>query len=122
VAIDPFLRDARLALAEAHLAAGDPGSARAQLDMVLLARPADPAALRALSTAWLQEKKPAEAIRAAEQAVAADRSAASHLALARAALAAGDPAAARKAVGQALRIARKGPDADEARRISAAAR
>jgi len=121
VKIDPFLYDARRALAEAHLASGDAAAARAALDMLLLARPRDAAALRTLSAAWLAEKQPAEARKAAERAVALDRSAASHLALARAALAAGDPATARRSADQAIHAAKKGPEADEAKRIAALA-
>jgi predicted Zn-dependent protease len=121
VKIDPFLYDARRALAEAHLASGDAAAARAALDMLLLARPRDAAALRTLSAAWLAERQPAEARQAAERAVALDRSAASHLALARAALAAGDAAAARRSADLALRAARQGPEADEAKRLASLA-
>jgi predicted Zn-dependent protease len=121
VQLDAFLLDARRALGEARLAAGQPRAARADLDLVLVARPRDAAALRAVSAAWLAEKQPADARRMAERAVAADGSAASHLALARAALATGDKPGARRAADRALALARRGPDADEARRLAAAA-
>jgi predicted Zn-dependent protease len=121
VQLDAFALDARRALGEARLAAGHPAAARADLDAVLVARPRDAEALRALSAAYLAEKQPADARRIAERAVAADRSAASHLAVARAALASGDAAEARRAADRALALARRGPDADEARRLAVAA-
>ena len=120
VKLDPSDLAARRALGEARLAAGQPSAARADLDFVLLGAPRDTAALRALSAAWLEEGQPREARLAADRALAvAPKDPAVLLAGARAAAAAGDAVAARKLAARALRAGLRGPDRDEAKRLTA---
>jgi Tfp pilus assembly protein PilF len=122
VALDGFRFLERSALAEARVAAGDPGRARADLDLVLTARPKDADALRVLAAAWLAEKSFGEARRTADRAAAAAPKDPRPLLIgAKAALQLGERGEAKKLTDRALKLAPTGPAADEAKKLAAEA-
>jgi predicted Zn-dependent protease len=119
VALDGFRFADRIALAEAHLAAGDPKAARADLDLVIAARPKDPDALRVLAASWLATNSFGEAKRAAERAAAAaPRDARPLVVAARASLQIGELGDAKRFAARALKL---DPKSEEARKVAAEA-
>jgi tetratricopeptide (TPR) repeat protein len=123
VAADPSDLEVRRSLGAARLTNGKPSLARAELDAVLLAHPADLEALRLLSEAWRAEGQGTEARRTADRGLArAPQHSGLLIAAARAALAQGDRAAAHALAQRAVKAARRGPDADEAKVLFAQAR
>jgi tetratricopeptide (TPR) repeat protein len=122
VALDGFRFADRTALAEARVASGDPGRARADLDLVLSGRPKDPDALRVLAAAWLAEKSFGEARRTADRAAAAAPKDPRPLLIgAKAALQIGERAEAKKLADRALKLSPAGATAEEAKKLAAEA-
>lgn len=122
VALDGFRFADRITLAEAHLAAGEPKTAREDLDLVIAARPKDPDALRVLAASWLGTQSYGEARRTADRAAAAaPRDARPLVIAARASLQIGELGDAKRYAARALKLDPKGPSGDEARKIAAEA-